>query len=718
MSPYSEHEIFMSCDMSQLFHTTTFGGRWNLIDFRQIQVSGGSGRIEFTSDPLTLYTRAVMRDASVPYRSTDGGRTWGPVPTDPTAGDAWNVVADPTRSDRLLVSDYSTIYLSTDGGATFHARYTVAGDTGCHVAGAYFDEDTIVVGIGQGLVVSTDGGLSFARMAIEGVGSDERIVSFTGASDGGTVRFYAVTLEAESVYPGVTGAEAAQFSGLYALSRDASAWTSTKASVPSTDYPFFVACSRANPNVAYAAGGSAVNHPTVLKTTDGGATWSPVLRTSGNMNVRTGWSGAGGDRDWSFGEYALGFAVSPITPDRAIITDLGFAHVTSDGGASWRQAYIDSTGEHLAGQPTPSRRYYRSVGLENTACWHVEWADSTTMIGCFTDIRGTRSTDGGTTWSFDYAGHTLNTMYHAIRHPANGNVYAAVSSIHDLYQSTYLQDIRIDRGTGSVLSSSNGGSNWTVLHDFGHPVVRIALDSAHPDRMYASVVHSTQGGIFVSDNIQDGPASTWSRLTTPSRTEGHPFDLRVLRDGTILCSYSGRRNSSGSFTASSGIFTSTDGGVTWNDRSAASMQYWTKDIVVDPHDVRQDTWYVGVFSGWGGPPNGLGGLYRTTNRGSTWERILDRDRVTSISIDPNHADVAYVTTETEGLWYTADLQSGEPTFNQLASYPFRQPERVYFNPYRRGELWVCSFGNGLRRGTVTSAGVDFDSVPLGPLNLW
>jgi hypothetical protein len=35
------------------------------------------------------------------------------------------------------------------------------------------------------------------------------------------------------------------------------------------------------------------------------------------------------------------------------------------------------------------------------------------------------------------------------------------------------------------------------------------------------------------------------------------------------------------------------------------MRYWTKDVVIDPHDATQNTWYAGVWSGWGGPPNGL-----------------------------------------------------------------------------------------------------------------
>jgi len=133
------------------------------------------------------------------------------------------------------------------------------------------------------------------------------------------------------------------------------------------------------------------------------------------------------------------------------------------------------------------------------------------------------------------------------------------------------------------------------------------------------------------------------------------------------------------------------------------MYYWTKDIVIAPYDLSENTWYVGVFSGWGGPPNGLGRLYRTTDRGQTWNRINDLDRVTSITFDPGNPDQAYLTTETDGLWHTDSIRASVPSFSPVASYPFRQPERVFFNPYNVDEVWVASFGNGIRFGTTGSS---------------
>lgn len=132
------------------------------------------------------------------------------------------------------------------------------------------------------------------------------------------------------------------------------------------------------------------------------------------------------------------------------------------------------------------------------------------------------------------------------------------------------------------------------------------------------------------------------------------------------------------------------------------MHYWTKDIVLDPNDPSQNSWYVCVFSGWGGAPNGLGGLYKTTNRGSSWTKLTGSqfDRVTSISFDPDNLNKAYLTTEIQGLWYSEDMNSLVPTWTDVLSYPFRQPERVFFNPYDHTKIWVTSFGTGMKSGDL------------------
>jgi hypothetical protein len=60
----------------------------------------------------------------------------------------------------------------------------------------------------------------------------------------------------------------------------------------------------------------------------------------------------------------------------------------------------------------------------------------------------------------------------------------------------------------------------------------------------------------------------------------------------------------------------------------------------------------------------------------------------------------YLTTEDQGLWYSSNRRSAYPTFTQLNGYPFLFPTRVFFNPYNTNEIWVTSYGNGMRLGRI------------------
>jgi hypothetical protein len=690
--------------MSELFHSTNLGASWDMLDFRQIQGSRES-QVRFTNNPSILYaldyTSIGGANSVTPSKSIDGGLSWRRLINDPTFGEAYSIFVDPNRANNLIVSDYSHLFFSSDGGASFSTKFTSASGNGCFVAGAFFDGANIYAGTNAGLLVSTNGGVTFAQASLGGIASTEAIVSFAGAKQGATTRFFCVTLDASEVFPGLF-TESAYFSykSIYSLDWGQPAWAQKTTGIVTDDFPFFVSMASGDISTAYVAGQNSVEFPIIYKTTNGGSTWQSVFLTTNNQNISTGWSGRGGDRDWSYGAGALGFAVAPNDANRVAFTDLGFAHLTTNGGATWKQVYLNSGDQNPMNALTPKGKSYRGVGLEDTSCWWLTWSDANNIFASYSDIRGTRSTDGGSSWSFNYSGQPYNSTYQSLKHPASGNLYVAVSSLHDMYQSTFLTDARIDGGRGEIKFSTDKGATWATLHDFLHPVIGLALDPNNTSRMYASVIHSTAGGIYVSSNIQNGGASSWTKLTNPPRTEGHPFNIHVLNDGTLVCTYSGRRNSSGAFTASSGVFTSTNGGSTWTDRSDPGMRYWTKDLVIDPHDSSQNTWYVAVFSGWGGPPNGLGGLYKTTNRGISWSKINTLDRVTSCAISPANPNEMYLTTETDGLWYSSNINSASPAFSAVTSYPFRQPERVFYNPFNPSEVWVTSFGHGIRVGNA------------------
>jgi hypothetical protein len=730
ISPYNSSEIYTVTDMSEVYHTTNMGQSWSFAPFTQLTGSRAT-HVEFTSDPNIRYTIDYNDQLGVfPARSTDGGATWKMLTTTP-GNSFYGVWADPSTTTKFLTNDYNSLYISTDSGATYTKVYT-SPSGGCWVAGVFYDGSNIYVGTNNGMLVSTDGGSTFAMSTATGLPAGTGIVSLAGAKQNGVTRIYCVLDKIGDVYNGLLyeSIPTSSFSGVYSLDAGQTSWTNRSAGIPSGEAPVFVSLARNNINTVY-LGGTTGSVPIVLKSTTAGAAWSDVLTTANNGNVATGWQGAGGDRDWSYAQFVEGFEVAPSDPNVVAFTDLGFIHISSNGGTSWQQAYVNPAGQNPAGSPTPKHKAYQSVGIEDTSSHWITWADASDVVAGYTDIYGARSTDGGQSWSFpsniSLAGNSIYQISSVTTNsvPSGVILYAATSTTHDIYESTHVVDSTLGGG-GKIIYSADKGATWSLLHDFGHPVVYTATDPTNPNRLYASVVSTTAGGIYVTNDLQDGAASTWTKLANPPRTVGHAYNIQVLKDGSIVVTYSAQQllvNGVYQFTATAGVFYSTDGGQTWQDRTLIgtkgnpSMQYWTKDVTIDPNDPTQSTWYVAVRSGYGGDgsANATGGLYRTTDKGLTWTRVFNKDSE-SCAFNPATGDL-YVATLDNGLWYCGNPKAANPTFTQT-TYAFRQPSRIFFDPYDPSQVWVTAFGDGLTVGTIpfannTGASINVDSALAG-----
>lgn len=681
-----------------------------MLPFRELR-GGTLAQVRFTAHPRVLYAVryspppvGATRPERTLVRSGDAGVTWDAATTPGTPGDGHYLFADPADSRRLLFSDTSRLYFSEDGGRRFRQVHSTTWAGGLLVGGVYWDGRNIHVGTSDGLLSSRDGGATFAvDTSLCGIPAGEKIVSFAGARHRGVTRFFAVTFSATDgagnvvVTADTTGGQLDAYAGVYRLTLGETRWEAATSGLGPSDKISFVAMSRRDPDIAYIAGGDReALAPIVLKTVDGGQSWRHVFASERNANIATGWSGWGGDMSWEFGEYALGLAVSPADPDRVVLTDLGFVHVSADGGATFRQAYVTPADENPVGLDTPRSRFYRTSGVEQTSSWWLTWSDES-VFASLTDIRSIISRDGGVSWSRDSAnGLTLNTTYHVVQHPRTGALYAATSSVHDIYQSPFLRDSRLDgppgRPTrGGIMVSTDDGVTWSRLVDAGRPVIWLALDPRDPDQLYASVINSRTGGIHHLDLRSVEPALV--PLPAPPRTQGHPFNVHALEDGGLVATYSGHQpGDTRIFTDRSGVFLLPAGAAAWEDRSSPEMHFWTKDLVIDPHDPTQSTWYVAVFSH---DERRDGGLYRTRDRGLTWQRISDQYRVESCAIDPRDPRRMYMTTEWEGLWVTENLDEEAPVFAPVDEYPFGHPVRVFWNPSDRDEVWTTSFGGGL-----------------------
>jgi photosystem II stability/assembly factor-like uncharacterized protein len=712
INPGNDNEYYLSCDMGEVFHTTDFGLSYSIVDFRALQ-AGHNSTVRITVDPAVRYSINYANYEIVPVISADQGATWTTLPGNVDASEeTYSIFADYNNPPRVLMSYYGAIYFSQDHGASFTKIHTARNSgAGVAVGGVFFNGPDIYIGTSDGLLVSSDGGYNFSAGTMTGIPAGQCIYAFAGASAGNVTRLFCLTADTNNIWAG-KGADDFwnTMKGVYSLDAGGAPWVSRMTGlVAGTDFPMFVCMAENDVNTVYLGGSNTSGLASIFKSADAGAHWTQSLQLTNNQNMITGWCGERGDINWGWSGSLFGLCVAPKNANKVLFTDWGFVHKTVDGGTTWQQAYTSVSDQHPAGAVTPTNRSYHSIGLENTSCWQVLWADSSNMFAAFTDIKGVRSVDAGNSWSFNYTGHSQNTMYWMAKSPGTGTLYAATSSVHDMYESTYLQDSRIDAAgaTGKVLFSTDKGATWNTAHDFGHPVYYVALDPSDPNKAYASVVNHAQaaGGIYACANLGAGAASAWTKLPDPPRTEGHPAAIAVLNDGKIVCTYSGRRDAAGAFTASSGVFVYSHVNATWSDVSDPSMRYWTRDIVIDPHDPAQNTWYACVYSGWGGPPNDLGGLFKTVNRGGTWTKLNSLHSVSSCTIDPANGNEIYVTTETNGLWYSPNINSTLPTFTLVQSYPFSHPQRVFFNPFKPGEIWVASFGNGMRAGNTSGNAV-------------
>lgn len=712
INPANDNEFYITCDMSQLFHSTDFGRSYQQVSFTQLQ-TGNRSVYQFTSDNKVAY--CIANDGNINYavRTMDGGKTWAALPGNPMEEDVYKLIADYDNPGRVIVGYYGSVYISNNHGVDF-AVVKNASDNGVGIviAGVYFDAGNIYIATNEGILFSDDGE-QFSMLSTTGIPEGQVIFSFAGAQQVGIIRFFCITVKGANIWKGIQPWEYyGMIKGVYSMDIGTNNWLPKMSGIDiNTDFMMYVGMARNNINTVYLGGSDgSTGGASVIKSTDAGNSWLKVFLTGNNENIRTGWSGQGGDRGWGYGEACFGISVAPNNADKVVFGDFGFVHTSSDGGTTWQQAYVSAASEHPAGAPTPPRQYYQSIGLENTSVWQVHWQDANNMFACFSDIRGLRSTDGGMSWGFDYTGHTANSMYHLVKHNTSNTMFAATSGVHDMYQSTRLADNLLDAAdpSGSIIYSTDNGANWQLLHQFNHPVFWLATDPNQPNRLYASVIHygngAGDGGIWYTNDLDNLAGSTWTKLPNTLRTEGHPATIVVLNDGKVVCTYSGRRTACG-FTPSSGVFIFDPATNGWSDVSDDVMLYWTKDIVLDPADASQNTWYGAVFSGWGGAPNGKGGLYRTTNRGTSWTKLTGTqfDRITSISFNPSVNNEAYLTTETQGLWRSTDIRSEFPAWSLVNDYPFRQPERVFFNPYNPDEIWVTSFGSGLRVGLQSSA---------------
>ena len=146
INPNDPDEFYVACDMTELFHTTDFGRSYQMQDFEEFQ-GGVYSKVNFTNTAGLLYAIRYENEVGTPVKSTDNGSTWNSLSGNPDPWeDIYTIFADRANPDRVLISDYSQIYYSSDGGNTFTSIHTALTGSGAHIGGVFFDGNNIYIG--------------------------------------------------------------------------------------------------------------------------------------------------------------------------------------------------------------------------------------------------------------------------------------------------------------------------------------------------------------------------------------------------------------------------------------------------------------------------------------------------------------------------------------------------------------------------------------------
>jgi len=708
IAPLLPYTLRVSGSASQMFASTDLGISWNAYPHATIAGGSSAGTVTFTSNSQILYAISEKNGDYIPVRSNDGGRSWIPI-NDPTFGGAYYIHADPASTNRLIVSDYTDVYFSSDGGAnwTIAISELTDGADGCYVAGVLFDGTYIMIATQAGIYTSDDDGLTFIKDEFYAFPKETGIIAFTYGASGNLFRLACLTGPMEMLYPGIEPDEITSYDDFYVMdviNGQSGDWISRKSALPSTVLPNHLSMAMNDPSRLYLAGTNTVNEPVILRSINGGNSFTSVFKTTDNMNIASGWIGSGSAWDWTYAGTPMTFSLSSKNSQILAFGDYASLHISTNGGDSWKQAYLRTADEHPQNTQIPSTSTYQTNGLENTTVHDVLHADSNIILAGIDGGGIIRSSDNGISWKRVTIPSTFSTCY--AFEQSDGIIYAAVSSLSNLYSIGKVSDNIINAAPSALLQSLDKGNTWSIIQEFPSPITSLCSDPRIPGKLFAGLAHSTNGGIIVLDNISGGGA--WKKLANPPRTEGHPHTIKALKDGTLIASFTARRNGA-MLTQSAGVYSSNDGGITWTDHSIDEMKTWTTSIAIDPHDPYRNTWLTTTWSDPTNANDNSGGVYRTTNRGRNWTKIVtlpqvngNAGRVNACEINPAQSGQMYVATETHGLYFSQNANAPNPTSAELANvFPARASKNIIFNPNAPWELCIGTIGNGMRFGKTT-----------------
>src|SRR5579884_917433 len=216
------------------------------------------------------------------------------------------------------------------------------------------------------------------------------------------------------------------------------------------------------------------------------------------------------------------------------------------------------------------------------------------------------------------------------------------------------------------------GLRWRLVGPFrGGRAVAVVGDPANRETFYFGAVN---GGVWKTIN----GGATWENITDERSTISSVGAIAIApSDPNVVYAGGGEADLREDWTYGDGMYRSTDAGQTWTHLGLDDARHIAR-IVVDPRDP--DRVYVAAM-GHASGRNTTRGVFRSSNGGKTWDRVLFTDDSTGaidLSIDPSNPRILFAalwhmqrtpwgfTAGHGSLWKTTD---GGTTWRDITSSP-------------------------------------------------
>lgn len=249
-----------------------------------------------------------------------------------------------------------------------------------------------------------------------------------------------------------------------------------------------------------------------------------------------------------------------------------------------------------------------------------------------------KTLDGGSSWSPLTDNQSTLFMGAIAIAPSNDNIiYAATGDATNSSQSFY--------GRG-VLKSTNAGATWTLMGNTvfnRRTIAQVAVDPTNPNTVYVAVAGSGISGVTGNTGIyksSDGGV-TWTNTTASLSTTDRYMDIQIdpANPLHLFCS---RNSGSGA----NGVYVSNDGATTWTlvgGGAPSGPAMANTKVAISPSNSQV------VYASFSTSDSRLLGIFKSSDGGVTWTQLSNVPDYLAgnafysdtLAVDPHNSDVVY-----------------------------------------------------------------------------